>query len=238
MRTEACPPLTFNNPNNNCPPNYGLDLDFAQAPMLWSITNGTQTIDVVGAGQKSGFFITLARDTGKVVWSTYIGPGGLCGGMLWGSAVDATKIYLALSNCDQQKYHLLNGTEVAVGSWVALDRNTGKMLWQTADPQIQSDRPRPEGPVTITAGGVVFASSEAGEFHAFDATNGAILWTFTPGGAVKSAPVVSNGRVYWGSSGGHMFAFQAEPSFSARLTPYICIIILCFTSLVLNTSLL
>ncbi len=39
--------------------------------MLWRAGNK----DFVGAGQKSGFFLALDRDTGSLEWASSAGPG-------------------------------------------------------------------------------------------------------------------------------------------------------------------
>ena len=51
-----------------------------------------------GAGQKSGQYWALDPDTGEVVWVTKAGPGGVLGGLIWGSAVDGERIYVANGN--------------------------------------------------------------------------------------------------------------------------------------------
>jgi polyvinyl alcohol dehydrogenase (cytochrome) len=95
------------------------------------------------------------------------------------------------------------------GSWAALDPMTGKILWQTADPQVETlpglgtvgvwDL----APVTV-ANGVLYASSMAklasqDQMFALDAATGAILWQFGALSSVNSGPAVVNGPVYWGS---------------------------------------
>ena len=40
----------------------------------------------------------VAADTGELVWETKVGPGGILGGMQWGSANDGKTIYTASSN--------------------------------------------------------------------------------------------------------------------------------------------
>jgi len=223
--TTAC--FSNSNPNGACPAAPGPDFDFAQAPMLFTInvtstandntTNTTTLIDVLGVGQKSGLFMVLRRDTGALVWTTYVGPGGVCGGMQWGSAIDDKRIYVAVSNCDFQFFKLNNGLWINVGFWAALDRNTGAVLWQTPDPRAAEDKARAQGPLTITAGGILFAGSEAGDMHALDASNGNILWTYSTNGKVKGGATVVNGQVYWGSGDGNLYSF-ALGAVSAALT--------------------
>jgi outer membrane protein assembly factor BamB len=62
------------------------------------------------------------------------------------------------------------------GSWAELDVTTGRIVWQTADPQGAGDA----GFVTV-AGGVVYAGSMAADgdnMYALDAATGTIRWRF------------------------------------------------------------
>ena len=88
----------------------------------------------VGFGQKSGIYWDLRADTGDVIWSSVVGPGSTLGGMEWGTATDGNRIYAAIANGDNKPYPLINGTTINWGAWSALDGATGKILWQTADP--------------------------------------------------------------------------------------------------------
>jgi polyvinyl alcohol dehydrogenase (cytochrome) len=86
----------------NCPSLPGPDFGFGQAPMLLSgvkMSDGKKQ-DIVGAGEKSGFFWALDPDTGALLWSTRVDPGGILGGMQWGSASDGEVIYTASSNAN------------------------------------------------------------------------------------------------------------------------------------------
>ena len=56
------------------------------------------TTDLVGAGQKSGMFWAFKRKTGELAWSTQAAPGGVTGGLQWGSATDGRRIFVAAAN--------------------------------------------------------------------------------------------------------------------------------------------
>ena len=185
---------------SNCPDPKGPDYDFAQAPMLFTVKDGGKSHDLVGAGQKSGVFWALDRDTGKVVWSRIVGPGSAIGGIMWGSATDGQQIYVAISNYGFEQYTLEpSGETIKGGSWSALDAATGKIIWQTADPAGERDM----SPMTV-ANGVVYAGSmasgaEQNNMYALDAKTGKILWNFNSGGSVVAGAAVVDGTVYWGS---------------------------------------
>jgi polyvinyl alcohol dehydrogenase (cytochrome) len=170
--------------------------------------------DVVGIGGKSGVYTVLDAKTGAFIWNTLVGPGGDQGGMEWGTAFDGERIYAAITNHHHIPYKLtedgvIGNTTATGGSWAALDPITGEILWQTADPQVETlpglgvvgvwDL----APVSV-ANGVVYASSMAklanqNQLFALDAATGAILWQLGAGSSVNSGPAVVDGTVYWGS---------------------------------------
>jgi polyvinyl alcohol dehydrogenase (cytochrome) len=191
--------------------------------------NDDDELDVVGFGGKSGVYILLDAKTGAFIWSSLVGPGGDQGGMEWGTATDGDRIYVSITNHHHIPYKLtekgvLTNTTVTGGSWAALDPSTGQILWQTADPQVETlsglgvvgvwDL----APVTV-AHGVLYAASMAklafqNQMFALDAKTGAILWQFGAGSSVNAGPAVVDGAVYWGAgyarsgiegSGNHQF---------------------------------
>ena len=188
VSTTAC-----TNPAELCGP----DFDFGSGPNVYTarLPNGLPRT-LVGIGQKSGVYYALDPVTGSIVWSTKIGPGTQLGGIQWGSATDGTRIYAAESDFYGVPY-TVNGKSITGGSWAALDAATGKILWQTADPQGAPDL----GYMTV-ANGVVYAPSLAGSganMYALNAATGAVDWSFASGGSVVAGPAIVNGTVYWGS---------------------------------------
>jgi polyvinyl alcohol dehydrogenase (cytochrome) len=172
----------------NCPSLAGPDFDLGgSGPNLLP--------GLVGFGQKSGFYWALNPDNGNILWSTVVGPGGTLGGIEWGTATDGARIYAAIANSRHLPYTLTpGGQSVTGGSWAALDKATGKILWQTADPAGAID------PGSVSeANGVVYGGSFSGEMFAFDARTGAILWSFPSGGSVLDGPAIADGVLYWGT---------------------------------------
>lgn len=188
-----------------CPIPFGPDYDFGQAPMLWEADGQA----FVGAGQKSGVFWALDRDTGEFLWNTVVGPGGDVGGMQWGSTTDGERIYVGISNFkfdedDQQPYRLKDGTWTRGGSWSALDAATGEILWQTADPGCKDPDDPCVAPSSIQAplslaNGLLFGASTAGGLHVLSAETGAILKSFPTGLPNLGGAAVVDGTVFWGS---------------------------------------
>jgi polyvinyl alcohol dehydrogenase (cytochrome) len=195
--TVAC---FFNPPLANCPNPAGPDWDLGgSGPNLLK--------DLVVFGQKSGFLWAFNPEDGKLRWSTMVGPAGIFGGIEWGTATDGKNIYVAISNSSHIPTKLMNGQTVTGGIWNAVDAATGKILWQTGDPDNAADY----GSVS-EANGLVYAGSLSGKMYALDAKTGAILWHFTsaslaPGsapGSVIDGPSIVNGVLYWGSGYGRV----------------------------------
>jgi len=193
---------------STCPDPAGPDYDFGSGANLFTAPiNGVPTA-LVGAGQKSGVYWALSPKNGALVWATLVGPGGMVGGMQWGTASDNQRIYVAISNAGQKPYTLQpSGVSWNGGSWAALDPATGAILWQVPDPGMstvhEDHHALAMGPVTV-ANGVVYVASMSGYMYALDAATGATLWSFEAPGSVNAAPAVVNGSLYWGT-GYHNF---------------------------------
>jgi polyvinyl alcohol dehydrogenase (cytochrome) len=183
---------TFDCRNN--PECSDLDVDFGSIPLSFKGAGGKQ---LIGAGQKSGWFYALDPKNGHEVWKTEVGPGGKLGGVEFGTATDGERVYVAISNFPKQ------------GSVAALDGATGKILWQT---------PCPDGganfaPITVTGAGenrLVFAGSNKNFIRAYSAKDGKILWEFDTGGGVGGGPTVVDGVLYIGS--GYQFLRVGKPN--------------------------
>ena len=153
---------------------------------------------VVGIGEKSGVYWLFDARTGRLLWATLVGHGDDPGGIQWGTAVDGARIYAAIGhNRTATPYTLPSGETITGGSWAALDPSSGRILWQTPDPQGASDL----AALTV-ANGVVYAGSMAhtgNQMYAVHAATGDILWQYAAGGSVVAGPAVVDGTVFWGS---------------------------------------
>ncbi len=191
-----------------CPIPTGADYDFGSGANFFTTNiNGVPT-DLVGAGQKSGTYWALDPDTGSVVWKQVVGPGGKGGGIVWGTATDGQRVYVAISNTSKTSYVLQpSGSVWYGGSWAALNAATGAFIWQVADPGLDpikiGEPALAVGPIT-TANGVVYVADTAGLMFALNASTGYTLWTFQAPGSVNNAPAIINGTLYWGT-GYHNF---------------------------------
>src|SRR5262245_56061521 len=174
--------------------------------MLFADTGSNADTGLVGAGGKSGIFWAFRAKDGKLIWSRQVAPGGVTGGLQWGSATDGTSIYVAAANAGPSTngggvgalpWTLVDGSVTTSGGWAALDAVTGKVKWTTKDPAGS----RAEAAVAL-AGGVVFGCNlavGAGTMYALNAKTGESLWSYDSGAPCNAAPAVADGVVYWGS---------------------------------------
>jgi polyvinyl alcohol dehydrogenase (cytochrome) len=177
----------------NCPSPAGPDYDLGGS-------GGNLLPNLAGFGQKSGIYWGLNPINGSILWGTPVGGGGTLGGIEWGSATDGRRIYVAIADSSGSAYKLPSGQTITWGSWGALDPDTGKILWQIADP---TSGALDTGSVSV-ANGVVYAGSLSGYMYALDAATGRILWSFSSGGSVIDGPSIVDGVVYWGSGYGRI----------------------------------
>jgi polyvinyl alcohol dehydrogenase (cytochrome) len=183
------------------PQPIGPDYDFGAGANLFTVPGTGEQL--LGIGQKSGVYWAVNPSTGKVVWQTDVGPTADPGhGIEYGTAADGRRIYVAEGDTLHQPYTIggsgpYAGQTDTAGSWAALDSATGKILWQTPDPNGSPDT----APVSV-ANGVVYGGSDSTtgtSMYGLDAATGAILWSFNSGGSVTGGAAIVAGSVYWGS---------------------------------------
>lgn len=160
---------------------------------------------MLGIGQKSGIYWALDPASGIVIWQTQAGPGGALGGIEWGTATDGKHIYADIANGDHLPYTVTAAdgkkSTTTRGLFVALDAATGKIEWQTADPQASSGNWLDDSFVS-SANGVMYAGTSAPtgtNMYALDGNTGKVLWSFASGGSVFGGAAIVDGNVYWGS---------------------------------------
>jgi polyvinyl alcohol dehydrogenase (cytochrome) len=194
-----------------CPEPYGPDYDLI-SPNLFTANVHGQPHQFVGAGSKSGTYWALDRQTGEEIWHTQVGPGSTLGGIEWGTAFDDQSIYAPIANPYGKPYTAPDGTALTRGSWAALDKGTGRIKWQVANPgaRVNSSLGSP-----AVANGVMFGSSISGTgdtFFGLNAATGEKLWSFVSGGSSISSPAIVDGVVYWGTGYSHLEVAGAQPS--------------------------
>jgi polyvinyl alcohol dehydrogenase (cytochrome) len=156
----------------NCPEDPGPDHDFAQSPILASLRDGQRVLVI---GQKSGVVHALDPDQeGKILWQTRIGHGGRLGGIMWGSAADGDRVYVANSDVS----FLADGTRQldpsGGGGLFGLDLANGKVSMQVPPvPCGNRSQCSPALSAAVTAiPGVVFSGGVSGHLRAYATSEG------------------------------------------------------------------
>eukprot|EP01116_Phalansterium_solitarium_P019002 TRINITY_DN518_c0_g1_i7.p1 TRINITY_DN518_c0_g1~~TRINITY_DN518_c0_g1_i7.p1 ORF type:complete len:875 (+),score=205.08 TRINITY_DN518_c0_g1_i7:94-2718(+) len=186
----------------NCPQEPpGDNADWASAPMFIKGSPYTpQNKDVLVAPQKNGFVWAFDPDNGDPFWVKSMGPGGIFGGSMWGTATDGRVGYFAQSGASGLRYTLPDGTNITRGSWFAMRISDGAILWITPVPFADNLRLQAIGPVTV-ANGVVYAyvNNPQGTLVAMNAATGAILWKYDTGARGSGGVSIYNGGVFVGA---------------------------------------
>ena len=157
----------------NCPVEDGPDFDFGAGTLLAQDIEGNEY--VIG-GQKSGVVHAIDPDTGKAVWKTKVGRGGIHAGVYFGMAADNGRLFVPISDTpDGREY-----PEAPRPGMYALDLRNGEYIWKSPAENIcREDQPlcQPGYPAAITVmEEIVVAGSNDGHLRIFDAETGSILW--------------------------------------------------------------
>jgi polyvinyl alcohol dehydrogenase (cytochrome) len=185
----------------------GPDADVGASPNLFSIGNR----DVVGVGQKNGFYHVLDRDTGDTVWEEQLTPGSPLGGIMVTAAVHDGVIYV-----NSNKWRVFGFVTTGVNSPLdtsatfALDAGDGTILWE-------KDMPAPMFGGMTWANGVVYQGGIDGTVHALSAADGTELWSDKPGGSIGGGFSVVGGSLYVGRG---VWFFTPPPTPTGGLVAY------------------
>jgi polyvinyl alcohol dehydrogenase (cytochrome) len=171
-----------------CPDNAGPDYDFAVSPVLITLPTGRK---VVVAGQKSGEVYGLDPGAqGKVLWKTRVGTGSSLGGIEWGMTAIGSVLYVPISD---SKTMPVGAGKPGLG---AIDVASGRVVWWTPASQPvcawgESECRNAHSQAPSAIPGVVFSGSQDGLLQAYDATTGAIVWSFDTGREVHPVNAAS-----------------------------------------------
>jgi polyvinyl alcohol dehydrogenase (cytochrome) len=199
----------------NCGDRPGPDFDFGASPVLATLGNGRQ---LIVAGQKSGVVYALDPDRkGQQVWRYRAGGGSGLGGIQWGIAVDADRVYVPVAEIYNPE----------PGGLHAVDLATGDRVWHAPpEPPLCGRLNRGCSGAQFSAvtaiPGVVLSPSNDGGLRAYAAKDGAVLWRTDTNGEFRTvnrvrahggsmngpAPVVAGGSIFIGSGYG---AFGLRP---------------------------
>lgn len=179
----------------NCPEERGPDSDVAAPVLLLDIGGGKQ---VLVAGAKSGIVHALDPDTGKKLWATRVGRGGLQGGVHFGMAAEGPYLYVPIYDTMDDAW---GGqfTDPGFPGVHMVDARTGKIVWRDKTKSQCNGRKDCEPGVSASASaipGAVIAGHLDGWLRAYDQKNGKVIWQVDTAKEYKTA----NGAVAKGGS--------------------------------------
>jgi len=189
------------------------DADFGATPTLFTATLGGQTVPMVGAINKDGYYYAFRRDdlAAGPVWTQYFAtPGETCVpcdvDFLAPSAWDGTHLYVG-GDAGQ-----INA-QACAGSLSALDPATGSPVWQDClDDRVLGAVTAAPGIVEVNAGDRAMV---------MDASNGQRLFTYTDSSDNNfwGPAEISNGVMYVINLDGNVFAFAPNPAAATPEAP-------------------
>jgi polyvinyl alcohol dehydrogenase (cytochrome) len=210
----------------NCPPmDVNLvDYDFGASIMLAKTSDGS---DIVLAGQKSGMLWALDPDTGALIWSADVGPGGPAGGIHWGLATDGTRVFAGVNRVSAPGEDMSREPGLH-----AINIDTGEVEWSVfVKPDCEGDR-RERIPscdsafgfsaAPIVIDGAVVEGGLDGLVRIFDGATGALIWSYDTakpfetvngvearGGSIDNAGIVAANGLLIAPSGYGLLGEQA-----------------------------
>jgi len=173
----------------NCPAANGPDHDFGASAVLVSLGGGRRALI---AGQKSGMVHAIDPDRqGEILWQRRVGQGGRLGGIQWGIATDANRVFVPVSDVvitapppgGEGGQPSIFGPPLmlspkAGGGLYALDVKTGEVAWRAPHPGCDATPgcSPAQSAATTAIPGVVFSGGLDGHLRAYDAKDGRIIW--------------------------------------------------------------
>jgi polyvinyl alcohol dehydrogenase (cytochrome) len=163
----------------------GPDFDVGASPNLFEA--GGQAL--AGVGDKAGRYHAVDRDSGEVVWTRELTPGGRTGGVMASTAYADGVIFVVSNNGMSGGGAGTSGPGEA--TVFALDAGSGDVRWQV------THTPGTFGALAV-ANGILFVPTLGGELRAFDARDGAPVWTAALGATMAGGVTVSGAMVFAG----------------------------------------
>ena len=169
----------------NCPAEDGPDFDFGQPPILVQLGGGKRALVI---GQKSGMVHAMDPEAeGELLWQTRAGAGGLRGGSQWGSAADAERVYVAISDVEILTVAdpaAPGGRRIALdpkkgGGLHAIDLKSGSVVWSAKPatcPAAQAFCSPAQSAAVTAIPGAVFSGSLDGHMRAYSSADGSVIW--------------------------------------------------------------
>jgi len=191
---------------------YALDLNTGKlkwrTALAGAVTMASTAVDngvaFISSCHNAPYFCeTRALDvrTGRTLW-TNVNGGSDCA-----PAVANGLVFVNSNRNDETHYHT-GGSDIVA----ALDEKTGQTRWTyESDPGPYTFPATNERQIAGTvADGVLYQPiGNSSRVIAFDAATGKVLWNLRTWADVKMSPVVKQGRVYFGDTGGILYSVDA-----------------------------
>ena len=162
---------TMKDLSKNCPDEDGPDFDIGAGTVLAKDRAGRACCS---PGSKSGVAFGLDPDSGKLLWQTRLGHGGVVGGINFGMAASNGRVYVPVSDAPDNKVY-----EHPAGQGLyALDLASGAKLWgEPVGNQTCAGRkdcnPGFGGSIVATPD-LVFAGADDAHLRIYDAASGKV----------------------------------------------------------------
>ncbi len=190
----------FTQDDANCPEENGPDYDFGAPPLLITLGDGS---DVVIGGEKSGAVMAIDPDSGKTLWKTQVGRGGVQGGVHFGMAAHGTTIYVPINDMaypeDKTRYKFTMPPRPGL---YALNAADGKLLWSSPAADDCQDMKGCDPGISqaiLAIPGAVIAGHMDGRLRIYDAKDGKVIWTLN---TLRDFDTVSGEKARGGSFSG------------------------------------
>lgn len=186
--------------HSNCPVENGPDYDFGASVILVPLADAG---DVVVGGQKSGSVMGIDPDTGETLWSSKLGRGGVQGGVHFGMASDASRVYVPINDMYYVVDDLLYGEDDPPRPGLyAINAENGETDWFVPAPDVCGDLQNCDPGISQAIAaipGAVVAGYLDGHLRIHAGDSGEILWDLD---TVKDFETVSGELARGGSFSG------------------------------------
>jgi outer membrane protein assembly factor BamB len=143
--------------------------------------------------QQRGRFYAVHHRTGKIVWQRRTGH---C------SAASPTVAYRVVYHTWMQRVPCARYPRSQAGMITAMAARTGKIIWRYRAGVFESS--------SLVVGKTLYAGSWDHKLHAVNIYTGKARWTFTADHEINSSPTFANGKIYFGTDGGSVYALDAR----------------------------
>ncbi|MBV9340034.1 MAG: PQQ-binding-like beta-propeller repeat protein [Acidobacteria bacterium] len=197
------------------------DRDFGSSPVLWqskydNYCTGTHSTRswVAEANKNSDIYVLQTTSSGidSNNYSQAFGSDGFVGSMAVTPVVTKSKCNTAGQQIVQVRGVLYAGSgQGSVGGHMYNPTQQSWSLPKIADTwAVSVSYPTPIFGAVTRVTGVIFVGSHDHTFYAYNARNGAQLWSYTTAAPVDGSAAISNGRVYFGATDGYLRCFSVN----------------------------